>query len=170
MAKSRGMTPKGTLRAGKPKGLLRALLRMPTWLYRLRLGWMLGGRFLMIEHIGRKSGQPHRTVLEVVRHDREAGTWVVASGWGTRSDWFRNIRKTPEVVLYTGLRHGPARAIVLPQNVAGQELCDYARRHRAAFGELTRMMVGKTVGTDLQSCRELAEVLPVVAFKPQTQA
>jgi deazaflavin-dependent oxidoreductase (nitroreductase family) len=159
---------KGTIRGGKPKGLLRILLRMPILLYRLRLGWMMGGRFLMIEHIGRKSGQRRRTVLEVVRHDREAGTWVVASGWGTRSDWFRNIRKTPEVVLHTGLRRRPARAIVLPEEIAAQELCDYARRHPAAFTELTRMMVGEKIEGDLQSCRKLAKALPVVAFKPQT--
>jgi hypothetical protein len=54
-----------------PRGMLR-WLRMPIWLYRLRLGWLLGNRFLMLTHIVRKSGQPPQSVLEVVGHDCRA--------------------------------------------------------------------------------------------------
>jgi hypothetical protein len=51
-----------------PKGLLRLMLRLPIWLYRLRLGWLLGNRFLLLTHVGRKTGLPHQTVVEVVSH------------------------------------------------------------------------------------------------------
>lgn len=37
----------------RPRGLLRLLLRAPVALYRLRLGWLLGGRVLLLSHTGR---------------------------------------------------------------------------------------------------------------------
>ena len=78
------------------RGLLRFGLRFPVVLYRRHLGWLLGDRFLMLTHIGRKSGQPHQTVLEVVRHDGQTGEYVIASGWRGKSDWYRNLQKTPQ--------------------------------------------------------------------------
>ena len=157
------MTNKGTLHSGRrPHGLYRLLFRAPIWLYRARLGFLMGGRFVMLEHTGRKSGRTRHTVLEVVRYDREADTYVVASGWGERSDWFRNLTKTPEVVVSSGFRRRPARALRLSQELAERELCDYARRHPAAFRALSRMMLGGATEPD---CRAAALVVPVVALK-----
>ena len=87
----------GTIRKSPPRGLLRLAARTPIWLYRLRLGWLLGGRFLMLTHIGRKTGRPRQVVLEVVRHDRDSNSFIVASGWGEQSNWFQNVQKTPQV-------------------------------------------------------------------------
>ena len=157
------MTSKGTLHsARRPHGLSRLLFRAPIWLYRARLGFLMGGRFLMFEHTGRKSGKTRYTVLEVVRYDRQAGTYVVASGWGERSDWFRNLMKTPRVLVSSGFRRRPARAIRLSQELAERELCDYARRHRVAFRALSRMMLGDAAVAD---CHAAAKVVPVVALK-----
>lgn len=78
--------------------------RLPIWLYRFRLGWLLGQRFLMIEHIGRKSGLPKKTVLEVLRHDKPSDTYYILSGWGKKADWFQNVSKTPEVTVHVGFR------------------------------------------------------------------
>ena len=160
---------RGAVFGSRPKGCLRALLRAPVLLFRLRLGWLFAGRLLMIEHVGRTSGRRYRTVLEVVRHDRQAGSWVVASGWGASADWLRNIRKTPEVVLHVGLRRRPARAVVLPEDVGARELCDYAHRHPRAFNALTRFMVGEALETSAEGCRRLAAAVPVVAFAPRAR-
>jgi hypothetical protein len=43
-------------------GLLRFDLLLPLGLYHLNLCWLLGNRFLMLTHIGRKTGAPHQTV------------------------------------------------------------------------------------------------------------
>ena len=96
-----------------PGRFLRMVLRLPLWLYRLRLGFLLGRRFLLLTHTGRKSGLARQAVLEVVRHDRATGTYVVASGWGEGSDWFRNIQKTPNVVVTVGLEQFAAKAVRL---------------------------------------------------------
>ncbi len=43
-----------------PGKVLRLGLRLPIWLYRARLGRLLGERFLLLTHIGRKSGLPRQ--------------------------------------------------------------------------------------------------------------
>ena len=52
-----------------PTGVSRWLFRMPIGLYRLRLGWLLGDRFLLLHHTGRKSGLPRQAVVEVVTRE-----------------------------------------------------------------------------------------------------
>jgi hypothetical protein len=50
-------------RPSPPSGLSRMVFRLPIWLYRLRLGWVLGARFLLVHHVGRRTGLPRRVVL-----------------------------------------------------------------------------------------------------------
>ena len=74
-----------------PSGFSRLLWRAPIWLYRAGLGWMMGNRFLLLNHIGRKSGLPRQAVVEVVVSNDEEGTFTIASGFGAKSDWYQNI-------------------------------------------------------------------------------
>lgn len=76
----------------KPTGLWRHVLRLPVWLFRWRLGFLLGGRFVMIDHVGRRSGVVHQTVVEVVEHDEGRGELIVCSGTGPRADWYLTCR------------------------------------------------------------------------------
>ena len=78
---------------------MRLFFRAPIYLYRFGLGWLMSGRLLMLTHIGRKSGQPRYAVLEVARHDEPSGVFLVPAAFGRKSDWYRNILKTPEVVV-----------------------------------------------------------------------
>lgn len=155
---------KGTVGSRSPRGLLRLGLRLPILLYRARLGWLLGKRFLMLTHIGRKSGQPHQTVVEVVDHDAATGTYFIASGWGRKSDWFRNVQKTPEVTVHVGGRRFEAVAECIPLDAAEQRLQVYARKHPLAFRELTRVMLGESLTGTPEDCRRLANSVPVVAL------
>jgi hypothetical protein len=50
----------------RPNRVLGYVLRLPSYLYRLRLGGLLGHRFLLLTHRGRKSGLTRRTPLEVL--------------------------------------------------------------------------------------------------------
>ncbi|HBY92828.1 MAG: nitroreductase family deazaflavin-dependent oxidoreductase [Ardenticatenaceae bacterium] len=151
-----------------PRGPLRLAARLPLWLYRAHLGWLLGNRFLMLTHIGRRSGLPRQVVLEVVRYDNSTGTYIIASGWGEKSDWFRNIQKTPDVVVSAGRKRFEARAVRLPVEEAERELRDYARRHPLAFRELSGLMAGQRLrGTD-EDFERLAQSVPLVALRPRT--
>lgn len=78
-----------------PHGMLRSLLSLPIYLYRAHLGFLLGHRFLVLVHEGRRSGRRHETPLEVVRYDRSTQEATVVAGWGrshaTRLD-FGSVR------------------------------------------------------------------------------
>jgi deazaflavin-dependent oxidoreductase (nitroreductase family) len=148
-----------------PRGLARLAFRLPIWIYRLGLGGLLGTRFLLLSHIGRKSGQERKTVLEVVRYDREKSVFVVASGFGPQSDWYRNLRARPRGVVQSGNRRWEMDAEFLSAEQGGEELLDYGRRHPAALRELARIM-GYPVGNNPDEIRDFGRKLPMVAFHP----
>ena len=154
----------------KPSGCSRVLFRLPIALYRWGLGWVLGRRFVMIEHVGRKSGLPRHVVVEVVRYDRASGSVAVASAWGRKADWFRNVLKTPEVTLTLGGRRFRAVATVLDEASAVDAVCDYARRHPLAFRELSRLMLGEASAGEAEPCRAVGHSVPVVRFDPVEEA
>ena len=149
----------------KPSGVLRWFLRLPIWLYRMRLGWLMGNRFLLLQHTGRKTGLARYAVVEVIRYDKTTGTYTIASGWGTRSDWFRNIQKTPEVRITTARGEMPAIARWLPPEQGAAELADYAQRHPQAFRILTRTLLGDEVTLQRAEMADIAEKLPVVRLE-----
>ena len=157
----------GTTTQRSPQGVTRVAARLPIWLYRLKLGWLFGDRFLMLTHIGRKTGQLRQVVLEVVRHDRASDTYIIASGWGELADWFRNIEKTPNVLVDAGSRRFEAVATRLPVEQAEREVRDYARRHPLAFRNLGGVMIGRRLtGTDADY-QEMARSIPFVALRPR---
>jgi deazaflavin-dependent oxidoreductase (nitroreductase family) len=55
----------------------------------VRQGCGGGQRLLLLQHTGRKSGNARLTVLEVVARDQATGTYIVASGFGEKADWFQ---------------------------------------------------------------------------------
>ncbi len=147
-----------------PRGLRLRLYRLPIVLYRLRLGRLLGGRFLLLRHTGRRTGRARQTVLEVVRHDTEARTWYVASGWGERSDWFRNVLARPEAEIEVSGRRWGVQARRLPIEDAEHELADYARRHPAAARMVARL-AGYRIDGLPKDIEALARIIPMMAFQ-----
>jgi deazaflavin-dependent oxidoreductase (nitroreductase family) len=147
-----------------PRGLSRFFFRMPIVLFQAGLGWLLGERFLMLTHTGRVSGLKRRVVLEVVRHAQEMDTYFVASGWGTSSDWYRNIQKHPRVSVAVGRRQFEAMARIIPLEEAEEEMLDYAHRHPTTLKQLARMM-GYKIGSSEEDIRALGRLIPVVALQ-----
>ncbi len=126
----------------------RRLMRAPVWLYKARAGALFGSRILMLEHIGRKSGAPRYAVLEVVDHP-SPDTYIVASGFGRKAQWFRNIQANPQVRVYVG-SHAPrhATARVLDQHEADRTLGAYRSRHPKAW-EQFRPVLEDTLGVPI---------------------
>lgn len=137
----------------------RWLVRAPLLLYRAGLGVLLGERFLMLEHVGRSSGLVRRVVLEVV--DRPApGVYVVVSGLGPGSQWYRNVRAEPRVRVSCGRRRGvPARAVLLDEAGAERALAGYRAAHPRAYDRLGRVLEAAQ-GVPLRS-------LPAVRLEPE---
>lgn len=147
-----------------PSGLSRLLFRMPIYLYKLRLGWLLGGRFLLLNHIGRKSGLPRQAVVEVVRHDSASDTYIIASGFGDQAQWFQNLMQTPDVTIQVGRRKLAVHARRLSPDEAADEMADYARRNPKAVRSLAGFMGFEVDGTE-EGYRQLGEHLPFVALE-----
>lgn len=138
------------------------LLRLPLVLYRLRLGRLLGHRFLVVVHRGRRTGTLYRTVVEVVRWNGASREAVVASGWGERSSWWRNVQAEPAVEVWlAGERFAPEQRVLdLDERV--EALRDYQQEHPRA----TRIL-GPLLGLDggEAAIAAAARRFPMVAFR-----
>jgi len=153
------------IRRARPAGILRIMLRCPVFLYRARLGWLVGHRLVLLTHRGRKTGRIRRTVVEVVRYDRATRACVVASAWGLQSDWYRNIKKTPALLVEIGHdRYVPAQRFLTREDAVA-ELRDYERRHPRAARAIGRYLGVAFDGTEA-SLDALAAALPMVSFWP----
>jgi deazaflavin-dependent oxidoreductase (nitroreductase family) len=148
-----------------PRGLARLGWRAPIWFYRLGLGGLLGGRFVLLNHIGRRSGLPRQAVLEVVDHNKKTGVYVVASGFGEKSDWYQNVISRPEITIQVGRKRMAARAERLPMSQAVEVMLDYNRRHPTALRNLASILGYRTDGSEAD-VRFLAGVIPMVALTP----
>jgi hypothetical protein len=73
----------------KRTGIVRLALWLPAYLYSANLGWLLGHRFLLLTHRGRRSRRARRTVLEVLHYDPVTRESLVVSAWGEDSDRYR---------------------------------------------------------------------------------
>lgn len=152
----------------RPARVLRLLFRLPIYLYRLNLGWLVGHRGLLLVHRGRKSGRIYQTVLEVILYDPETRESVVLSGWGEKADWYRNIKASPALEVRTGREcYVPEQWFLAPEENHAV-ISGYARRHPLAFRFFARVFGYPPDGTEAER-RKFAGSLRLVAFRPRDQ-
>ena len=147
-------------RAGSPRGLRRLLLRAPIFVYRARLGFLLGHRFSMLEHTGRRTGRRRRTVLEIVAEHDDAV--YVAAGWGSSAQWLQNIRSDPEVTVHLGVRRFRTTAVELRPGEAADVLSEYAADHPRTLNRLAAFMLGDPGDSTSEQIDRLARAVPLV--------
>jgi len=122
----------------------RAVVRAPIGAFRCGLGFVFAGRLMMLTHRGRTSGQRRYVVLEVVeRPSRDVV--VIASGFGLRSQWYRNLEADPRCLVSVGTRSDvPAVAHLLPDDESAAALERYAARYPRSWKELRRAITETT--------------------------
>jgi deazaflavin-dependent oxidoreductase (nitroreductase family) len=147
-------------------GLKRFFFRAPLFLYRIGLGGLLGKRFLLLNHTGRKSGQPRQSVLEVVNYDRVANTYFIASGFGKKSDWYLNILAQPAVSIQVGWRKMLVTAVPLTPEESGAAMVDYAHRYPTAAKNLGKI-IGYNVSTEEEYRAVGCDAIPFIALCPR---
>jgi deazaflavin-dependent oxidoreductase (nitroreductase family) len=157
------------MRTSRLKRLLKPLLRVPVYFYRARLGPVFGDRFLLLTHIGRRTGVKHRTVLEVVRYRRTEREAVVMSGFGPKADWLLNIEATPWAAVQVGSQDFIASHRLLGEQEGMAVVADYEQRNwlvRPIIRRVLSALLGwKYRGSDDER-RRLVEQLPLIAFRP----
>ena len=149
----------------QPGRLALRLMRLPLPLYRAGLGWLfLGHTFLVLTHVGRKTGRSHATAAMVLAEDRTTGEVVICSAWGPRADWVRNLHARPALRVQVG------RTAFVPQHrfLSAQEAIAVAAwfRHRHP---LRVRLIGWALGVDLRAdagIRDFVDTRPFVALRP----
>jgi deazaflavin-dependent oxidoreductase (nitroreductase family) len=153
----------------RPGALMRRVLRVPVFLYRWRLGSLLGHRFLLLTHVGRRSGRTHHTVLEVVRFDGDRCEAVVVSGFGRTSDWLRNLEAGSRACVEIARKRFAATFRELNNDDAVVVIADYERRNRLA-APIVRVVLSRLAGWRYRGTsddrRRLVAELPLIAFSP----
>lgn len=141
------------------------ILKLPLFLYRFRLGWLLGNRFVQITHIGRHSGKVRRSVLAALRFDEKTKEIYAVSAW-RGSDWYYNIQASPALQVETGfVRYVPAQRTLSPEEIA-TTFVEYRKRHPIFTWIICRIPGWKWDSTQ-DEFLELARTLHGVAFIPK---
>jgi deazaflavin-dependent oxidoreductase (nitroreductase family) len=152
----------------RPSRLLKAVFDAPGWLYRHRMGWLLGKRFLAVTHLGRRSGIERRTVLEVAVYDKDRRESIVASAYGEKADWYRNIQAHPAVKVETGRGAYVPEQRFLSRDEARTAAATFCRRHRLEARMAARALasIGAVPEGAFEDPVDLLASLPMVAFRP----
>jgi len=149
---------------------LRSLFRAPVYLYRWRCGHLLGRRFLLLIHRGRRTGLRRETVLEVMEYRETGPEVIVMSAFGPDADWLRNIEANPAPEVIVGRQHFVAAYRVLGAAEAISVIRGYEQRNWLAAPiirlVLSRLLGWKYLGSQSDR-RRLATELPLIALRPR---
>jgi deazaflavin-dependent oxidoreductase (nitroreductase family) len=141
------------------------IFKLPVFLYRLHLGWLLGKRFLQITHVGRHSGKVRRTVLAVLRFDEKTKEIYAVSAW-KGSDWYYNIQTTPALQVETGFVHyAPVQRTLSPEEITTTFMA--YRKKPPIFSRMICRIPGWKWDSTYEEFLELARTLHGVAFGPK---
>jgi deazaflavin-dependent oxidoreductase (nitroreductase family) len=147
----------------RPRGVFKWVLRLPVYLFRFRLGFLLGDRFLLITHVGRCSGTLHDTPVEVVVHDADTREYVVCSGTGPQADWYRNLQAKPVRRVQVGNRRWVPDQRMLDDVESAARFAEYELAHPRAAERLLDAMGNSYDGTAAGRVAMMAD-MPMVAF------
>ena len=154
----------------KRKNWLWYLFRAPVYLYRWRLGWLLGHRCLLLTHTGRRTGLRRQTVLEAVEYRKDGPEVVVVNGFGRDSDWVRNIEAKAGEEVTVGWQHFAASHRFLGENEAMRVIEGYKQRNRF-IAPIVRRGLSWVLGWQYHGGesdrRRLVRQLPLIAFRPR---
>jgi deazaflavin-dependent oxidoreductase (nitroreductase family) len=79
--------------------LNRVLFKTPVLWWRMGLRPFLWRRMILLATWGRKTRRPRYTMLSYTLH---AGKAYLISGWGAKTDWYRNLNADPHVTAQLG--------------------------------------------------------------------
>ncbi len=150
--------------------MARRILRAPALVYHANAGWLLGERFLLLTHLGRRSGRSYQTVLEVIGSEPAVGEVMVIAGLGSAADWYRNVQAHPAVEVVVGRRRFRPVHRVLDEPEAIEVLAAYERRNRCVaplVHQVLSWLVGWSYDGSDSARRRLAGELPIIAFRPR---
>jgi len=146
-----------------PGRFMASLFRAPLLLSDLGLSAWIPGWILILTTSGRRSGRPHRTAMEYLRPGEGETLWVM-SGWGGKTDWYRNARANPRVEVQTGRLRFAATALPLNEVETLQYLEEILRYNPMATAIFSRW-AGREISSDPDSLRMALSAFPGLALE-----
>lgn len=148
--------------------MLKAFFDAPRWFYSHRLGWLMGRRFLALSHVGRKSGIERQSILEVACYHPKTQELIVASAFGAKADWYRNIQASASHRVRVGrAEFVPDQRFLEPQEAraVAEEFC-HKHRFEARLAIPVFVAMGAAARAKFSDPVDLMASLPMVAFRP----
>jgi deazaflavin-dependent oxidoreductase (nitroreductase family) len=133
------------------------------------LGFLLGHRFLLLVHEGRRTGRRHETPVEVVRYDPATREAIVAAAWGRRTQWLHNIEAgLAREVLMGRERYQPTyRVLQLDEAAAVLERYEaHSGLPKAVVRSVLSRLLGWRYDGSAQSRRRAVEQLTLLGLRP----
>lgn len=173
MANKSAVSPHPAARTAKPLlGLRRhpgrlalAVFRIPLPLYRRGWGLLLGHTFLLVVHVGRKTGKLYSAVAMVLRYDPATHEAVIFSAWGQETDWIRNLRVRPAVQIQIARESFTPQQRFLSQEESLAVVAEFLHRHPWRSRLATRIMGWEDLRSET-AARDFVSTRPFIAFRP----
>jgi deazaflavin-dependent oxidoreductase (nitroreductase family) len=153
----------------QPGRLALAVFRMPLFLYRHGRGHLLGHTFLIVEHVGRRTGRTYAITAMVLSYDEATGEAIIFSGWGSDADWVRNLKAHPAVRVQIGRTSFVPEQRFLTDDEAMKVADAFRRRHPWRVRLASTLLGWGDLRAD-SALREFVRVRPFVAFWPKIEA
>ena len=99
----------------------RGVFRSYVWFHQLGLSFLIPGWILILGTTGRRSGKLRLTALEY-GYDEQKKRYFLMSGWGEKSDWYRNAQANPRVQLWIGRQRSDGAARPATHEEVAQEM------------------------------------------------
>jgi deazaflavin-dependent oxidoreductase (nitroreductase family) len=138
---------------------------MPLCLYRRGWGSVLGRTFLLLVHVGRKSGTPYSAVAMVLADDRGTGEVVICSAWGPEADWVRNLRAGAAREVCVGPERFVPEHRFLSDDEAVAVALEFRGRHPRRLWLVSRILGWGDLRRD-DAVRDFVHLHPFVALRP----
>ncbi len=152
----------------RPNAFQKFFFKIPVWFHKMGFGgWerLVGAEWMLITTVGRKSGKPRDTMVDVMDYDKANDTYFVEVAYGSRADWYRNIQANPLFKAHVGRRKFQARAATLANADAGEIMVQFFRR-KPAYTRSVMAMVGMKFEGE-EELRALGSKLTLLAVHPE---
>lgn len=152
--------------ASGPRGFARSVFRFPISLYRLGWGGVLGWLpMLVMTTKGRRSGLARHVMVEFRRHGSK---YYVFSGWGERTDWYRNLLQHPRVTIQHGAHVFAAEAKPVQDNAEALRALYLFTRNSWLYERVFAGM-SSAQAADLNSLADVAQEFTLVRLEPSDE-
>jgi deazaflavin-dependent oxidoreductase (nitroreductase family) len=151
-----------------PQGYQAIPWRIPIWFFRLGLGWVFGTRALLLNHAGRVTGKNRQAVLEIIHHSPESSSFTVVSGFGPKSNWYKNITANPNVEIQVGRKRMKAIAKELRPDQAETIFLDYVEKFPNTFRSLANIL-GYNIEHTPEGYQSFGRQIPIIRFTSQPE-